>query len=86
MENLLTRVFQPRERDRDGMLAEDAVLAYWTVAFVGQLAVVADAKLDAVPVRSINVGAQDAVALVKSRYRPVVEVGFAPSERFQVSQ
>ncbi|WP_436196502.1 hypothetical protein [Paraburkholderia hospita] len=68
------------------MLAEDAVLAYGTVAFVGQRAVVADAKLDAVPLRTADMGMEHAISLLEPRYRPLVEIGFAPRKCLRVCE
>jgi hypothetical protein len=68
------------------MLAEDAVFAYWTVAFVGQFAVVAHTEFDAVPLRAADMGAKRAVALLEPRNHPLVEIGFAPGERLQVGE
>lgn len=73
-------------RYRDRVLAEDAVLADRTVAFIAQFAVVTHAKLDTVPVRAAHVGAQHAVTCLQARHRTLVEIGFAFRERFHVSE
>jgi hypothetical protein len=79
-------VFKPRQRNRDRVFAEDAVLADRAVTFVRQFAVVTQAKLDAVPVSAAYIGAKHTVTLFEARYGALVEIGFAPSESLQVSE
>ncbi|WP_429563512.1 hypothetical protein [Paraburkholderia sp. MM6662-R1] len=86
MKHFRAGILEPRQGDRDHVLAEDTVLADRTVAFVGQLAVAAYAKLDAVPVRAAYVRAKDTIALFEARDGALVKIRLAAPERFCVRE
>jgi len=85
MEHLFTGILEPGKRNRDSVLAENAIVAHRAVAVVSEFAIL-DSKFDPISMGAVHGGEDSAIALLQAGDGAIVEIGLAARERLRVGQ
>jgi hypothetical protein len=86
LEDFLSNVLQPGQRDGHRVLAEGSVVADRAITLVIQLSIRCDGEPHAIALRALDVGASLMLIGVEQSNRAAVEIGHAARERPRVGQ